>query len=395
MIPAFLADRENRKRRGELDEENRVGVMDGYQYDLFMPDDDDLDDVDEDDDDEEGIVYESKGSSPPPPPDPMAEARAQMALEESRRAAEAARERERLEREARERRERIDKARALQQQAYQTALGYGDRQIGARGFDQGLVNQYGLLDLYTSALDQVRMGIAEDDLTPMNSYNTRTLFNDAYNTAVGTYRGDLTRQLNELAPEDFGYTTFADSADDSILQAILDNARSDALAQIDAARARGQLNDVGYQRALAQLDKQKEAAWGDLQDLGLGVLSGYRDQLGSMRKDMLGRISNAGFDNPLSFDAFNNRLTQTINDLTGRMRGDIYRATQGQSFFDPSGIISGAGALQGYYNPATTQPRTTSVGAGGTGDNPLLMAFTDDAQKKQQQTTSAGSGGVF
>lgn len=392
MIPAFLADRENRKRRGELDEENRVGVTDGYQYDLFMPDDDDLDDVD--DDDEEGIVYESKGSSPPPPPDPMAEARAQMALEESRRAAEAARERERLEREARERQERIEKARGLQQQAYQTALGYLDQQIGARGFDQGLVNQYGLLDLYTNALDQVRMGIAEDDLTPMNSYNTRTLFNDAYNTAVGTYRGDLTRQLNELAPEDFGYTTFADSADDSILQAILDNARSDALAQIDAARARGQLNDVGYQRALAQLDKQQAAAWGDLQDLGLGVLSGYRDQLGSMREDMLGRISNAGFDNPLSFDAFNNRLSQTINDLTGRMQGDIYRATQGQSFFDPSSIISGAGALQGYYNPATTQTRVLGAGAGGTGDNPLLMAFTDDA-KKQQQTTSAGSGGVF
>jgi len=392
MIPAFLADRENRKRRGELDEENRVGVMDGYQYDLFMPDDDDLDDVD--DDDEEGIVYESKGSSPPPPPDPMAEARAQMALEESRRAAEAARERERLEREARERQERIDKARGLQQQAYQTALGYLDQQIGARGFDQGLVNQYGLLDLYTNALDQVRMGIAEDDLTPMNAYNTRTLFNDAYNTAVGTYRGDLTRQLNQLAPEDFGYTTFADSADDSILQAILDNARSDALAQIDAARARGQLNDVGYQRALAQLDKQKEAAWGDLQDLGLGVLSGYRDQLGSMREDMLGRISNAGFDNPLSFDAFSNRLSQTINDLTGRMQGDIYRATQGQSFFDPSSIISGAGALQGYYNPASAQPRAAGVGAGATSDNPLLMAFTDDA-KKQQQTTSAGSGGVF
>lgn len=383
MIPAFLADRENRKRRGEFDVENRIGadVGDVEQFDLF-------DDPD-DEDDEDDVVLETKGSSPPPAPSPMEEARAQMELERMR-AQLAAEEAARKEAQAAaERQARIDKARGIQTQAYNQASEYADLQNRARGFDQGLVDQYGLIDLFMNELNNARLGIAEDDLNPMAQYNTKTWYKDALNTAQGTYRGDLRRQLNDIASEDFAYNVFADDADDLILQAILGQQRADAQAQLDAARARGQLNDVGYNRALQQLGQQEKSGMADLQDLGLGVLSGYRDDLFGMRNDMLDRINTASFDNPLSFDTFQNRLRQRQSDLFGRLEGDLYRATSGQSFFDPSSIISSSGAVQGYYNPTTqTSTGTKSLGAGG---NPLLDAFTTDEQNKQ----SASGNKVF
>lgn len=372
MLPAFIADRENRKRRGTLDTENRVGasIGDAATYDDI-----------EDEDDE--FVLETKGSSPPPPPSPMEEAQAQIELERQRALfAQQEAERKRVI-EQQEYRDRVERASGKQSQAYDTALNYGDQQVGARGYDSGLVDQYNLLDLYRTAVDTSRQGIAEDNLNPMANYNTRSMFNDANETAVGTYRGDLTRQLNEFAPEDFAYNKFQNNADDDILAEILGTHKSDAQAQIDMARSRGQLNDVGYGRAQTQLANQGEMAMADLQDLGGGVLSGYRDQLNSLRDNTLDRVGQTDFSNPFDFSGFQNRLDQTMGDLTGRLRGDLFRTTQGQSFFDPSTIISGSGAIQGFYNPTTAAKQT----AGGT-TNPLLSAFTEDEQKKA--TTSNG-----
>lgn len=384
MIPAFLADRENRKRRGELDSEQHVGAtVHVYGYDIAR-------ELDDDDDDDE-IVLETKGSSPPPQPSPMSEAQAQIELERARAQLQREAEERAAAQAAAERQARIDKARAIQAQAYNQAMGYGDLQVDARGYDRGLVDQYGLLDLYLNTIDTQRLGIAEDDLNPMASYNTRTAFNDALETALGTYRGDLNRQLNQYAPDDFAYTIFSDASDDSILQMILDQSRADAQAQIDAAKARGQLNDAGYTRALQQLGNQGQSAWADLQDLGGGVLSGYRDQLDALRSGMADKIGSADFGNPLSFDNWLSRLEQTKSDLTGRMQGDIFRATQGQSFFDPNTIISQSGALQGYFNPTVSVTKQSPGLA-----NPLLDAFTTDEQKKQQPQTGTGSSnGVF
>lgn len=380
MIPAFIADRENRKRRGEFDQEHRIGAEIGHTCDDFYEDEDDFD--------EDEVVYETKGSSPPPPPSPMEEARAQMELERMRHALQqevAERERQRAEA---ERQERIAKASGKLNQAHGMAQNYGTTQVAARGIDQNLANQYGLLDLYNQALEMARAGIHEEDLNPMASYNTSGMFSDALNTAQGAYRSALNRQLNELAPDDFMYNIFADSADDEILQSILDTQRQDALAQIDSARARGQLNDVGYNRAMQMLNNQSEIGLADLQDLGLGVLSGYRDQLGGLRDNFANKIGMADFSNPLSFDTFQSRLDQTTSDLTNRMRGDLLRATRGQTFFDPSTIISGSGSIQGYYNPTGGTQQKTSSGAA----NPLLSAFTEDEQNKQ---TGAPTNGVF
>ena len=55
MIPAFIADRENRKRRGEFDTENRAGMTDGAYYDRHDFDIDDDEDEDERQDADENV----------------------------------------------------------------------------------------------------------------------------------------------------------------------------------------------------------------------------------------------------------------------------------------------------------------------------------------------------
>lgn len=396
MIPAFIAAKALKKMKGEDDDmadqrrytSQGVGTMDSTgtfsplttgnnrdQGSAFFPQEDKAGNK---------PIMAKGGGTPPTPASPMQEAQAQIELERARAQLQQQQAQADRAREAAEKQARIDKARGIQSNAYNTAQGYAGTQIGARGFDQGLVDQYGLLDLYNSALDQTRMGIAEDDLNPMASYNTRTMFNDALDTALGSYRGDLNRQFRDIAPEDFAYNLFADSADDDILRSILDQNKSDAMSQIDAARARGQLNDVGYNRALQSMGQQEQAGWADLQDLGLGVLGGYRDELNAMRGGMLDRIGSASFSDPLDFGSFQGRLDQTVNDFNNRLSGDIYRVTQGKSFFDPSSIITGSGALQGFYNP--TQGGGTSNTQQGTGNNPLLDAFTNGANNPQRTT---------
>src|SRR5690606_38181161 len=141
------------------------------------------------------VVLETKGSAPPPVPSPMEEARAQMELERQRAQAEADKAERARQLEEAARMQRVDRARLLISSAYSEASNYDDRQIQARGFDRGLVDRYGLSDLYQSDIDMAKMGIAEDDLNPGAAFNTRTSFNNALEDALGGYRGDLTRNL--------------------------------------------------------------------------------------------------------------------------------------------------------------------------------------------------------
>lgn len=384
MLPAFLADRENKKRRGAYDNEATMYIGDHHSSSF------DYADSDDDFDDEDDIVLESKGSSPPPPPSPMAEAQAQIALENER--ARIAQEKAQRDQQiaAQEKQARIDKARGLGNQAYNAAYDYGGEQITGRGLDQQLADKYGVLNMYGSAVDRARLGIGEEDLNPMASYNTRSMFNDALDTAVGAYRGDMRRSIYDTAGDGFEYNAFGDTADDAILQSILDSRRGDALASIDQARARGQLNDVGYTRAMSQLDQQAQAGMADLQDLGMGVLTGYRDDLRGLRDNEINRVNMLDFTTPYNSDVFGTRLNDRKNDLTNRLQGDIFRTVQDQSFFDPSKIISTSGAIQGFYNPTTAGNK---LATGTQTNNPLLDAFT---QTNNQNKTAAGSNnGVF
>jgi hypothetical protein len=292
--------------------------------------------------------------APPTPESSMSQAQSQLMLDQAkfeREQQQAAAERERA---AQEEAALIAKLAPKHTQAYNAAQSYYDTQLGARGVDRSIADMYGLDDAYFSAIDNARMGIEETDTNPFLSYNTRGNFEDAYSTGLNRYRGDTKKKLYDVAGDGFEYDTFADTADDAIINEILTGQREDAFAQIDAAYKRGQLNDVGYKRALKGLDDQFAAASGQVQNIGQGVLSDYRSKLSGFRDSQLDRIDMMDFTDPYNFDSIASRLSGMTNDFTNRMRGDLTSAIGDTSYFDPSTLIGKGGAVQGYYNPSST-----------------------------------------
>lgn len=285
---------------------------------------------------------------------------------------------------------KVAKAQPLQAQAYQAAQSYAPQQIAAQGLDPSLVDKYGVSGLYNTAIDAQKRGIAADDTNPDSDYSTANTLQNALATAQGTYRNDLTKQYNTTYGDTYDTTAIPDNLDDSVIQAILGSQRTDAQSVIDAAHARGQLNDVGYTSAENRLNAQGNSATSQLQQLGQGILGGYRTQIDNNRNSTLNKIGGATFALPYDINSAMGQLGTLTNSLKGGLSNDLYRAADGQSFFDPSTIVSSSGAFQGLANPSAgaSTPTTAEV-------SPLLSAFQDANKKTGTSLTSASGNGAF
>lgn len=340
-------------------------------------------------------VIHAKGGGGPKIPSPKEEADAQIILEQEK--ARLAEEKAARDKAAAElaRKELLTKAAGKRTQALDYANSYDETELANRGISDALASKYGIRSMYDNSLNKAVMGIAEDDLNPLQSLSTGTWLEDAITKGQGRYRSDLTKGVQSLAGDGFEYGAFADNSDDDILMKLLTGQKTDALTQIDAAKARGQLNDVGYSNAMKQLATAEASGMADLQTLGQGVLSGYRKDLTTLRDNQLNKVGNLTFSDSYDPDAFANLLTGRTNDMKNRLEGDIFKAANGKSFFDASKIISGGGALQGYYNPTTGSQESSTAKIGSS--NSLLDAFAQDeaAKKKNTQGTATSINGVF
>lgn len=256
---------------------------------------------------------------------------------------------------------------AAQENAYNTARGYGSQQVKDRGFDQSLIDKYGVLDLYGSSVDKARAGMAGN---PNPTYNTGLLFNDALSSGLNKYRGDIAGQIGSLTPEGFANEWFGDTADDDILNTILGTQRTAAEGTLSDALARGQINQQKYDQALLGLDTQGAEGLDWLQSTGGNVLGGYRNKLDAFRTGELSKVGNYDFSNPFDFNAFSTNANKQRDTYTGQLQGDITSAVGNRQFFDPNSLIGGL------FNP--TAPQNNSGGQSGAGDNPLLSPVTNN-----------------
>ncbi|MBU2051502.1 MAG: hypothetical protein KKH61_21335 [Gammaproteobacteria bacterium] len=318
-------------------------------------------------------------------PSAMEDAQAQIALERERAKLNADRAAADKAAADAEQAQKVAKATGQQETGYNAALEYAGKQTGNRGYDQGLVDQYGVGDIFKTELDRVKGGLAEDDIRPQ--FGEKTLYDDAVATGTDKYRTDLSRQFDQFAGDGFSSQAFSDTADDDILNSILGTQYGDVLSKIDASKARGTLNDSGYAKAIQKLEEQKKAGGAQIQNLGQGVLSGYRNQLDTTAGNSRAKLGNASFDNPFDIGGVQSQLDSLRGNLSGRLEGDLYNATSGQSFFDPSSILSYGSSSQGMFNPS-------KQGAIG-GDNPLLTAFTDKNKTGNNPLSTTGNNGAF
>jgi hypothetical protein len=271
--------------------------------------------------------------------------------------------------------------------AYQRALGYGNQQVATRGYQQPLVDKYGILTAYKEMIDRQKGTIDPTHSDPYQLYSRDAFFNDAVTDATGRYRADMRNNLNSQYGEGFEMQAFGDTADDALLQDILNQQRADAQLTIDRSRARGSLNDSGYTRANKAIEDQNAAGMSTIQSLGGGVLADYRKQLGDTRSNALNRINTADFTNGYNVDSVLGQLGELRSKFQTNMGNDIQRAVGGTSFFDPSVAISRGGQTQGTINPSRVNPE----------GNPLFAAFQAEDRKKTfgNNTGSTATTGAF
>lgn len=316
------------------------------------------------------------GKSPaaPKPIDPMEQARAQMAIDEANanRAAQAqAAERQRLaDEDARKRGATVD----ANNRAYSTGQQFGATQLGQLGF----ADTYGVMDRYNTALSAAKGKVPgiSDDVGSYYDYNT--MWNNAKNEAQGAYQSGLDRDFRTRTPANWTSSAdrgFADTADDAILDAILGEQYGRAYDSLEAARARGQLSEGGFNSSKGLLDERKSGARSQLEDIGLGVLGGYRDELGGIGQQFSDSITNYKLGQNINLGDFDTNVNTRRGALTGRMAGDVRNAVGDTSLFDAENILA------------------RGASAAGVSNNPLRNAFFDELANDPTRTT--GTTGVF
>lgn len=258
---------------------------------------------------------------------------------------------------------------------------------GARGraeqsiynaFDQSGVGYDDYMDRINAALDLEQSGKSYGMDTAFSTDLGANILDDIRNAQIR----DNKKAVGQYAPDNFGQSAFASTADDAVIDAILDEQFGGASDAIMRAYDRGTLNQQGFDYAMNNLNTQKSAAMSQLQDIGGGVLSGYRDQLQDVADSAYSGASSWDFGDTFDPSSYQSQLDTLQGELGGALEGDLRTAVGGQQFFDTSGLISKAGVSQGQQN----------TGLGGSGG---LLASLQDRKKKEEDQRGLGTQGSF
>jgi len=282
-------------------------------------------------------------------------------------------ERARVAEEARRAQEAIDRRNAFNSgltNAVNSARSRATRQITQRG-----LNPDEFAALVEGSINDQRALIPDLAENPA-SYFQDDFISNILNQEQQGRRENYTRQVGNIFTPNFERNIFSDTADDAIINDILGTGRTNAVAMVDRAKARGNLDDRGYQAALKRIDDLNTAAGSTAQQLGGNVLQGFREEvrgIGDRARTAAGSYTLGSTFDP---GVFTNELTQRQTDLTGQLPGAVRTALEGQDFFDIGDIINFGGNTQGAQNPRTEladvlarrqQLRDSQRGQGGEG----------------------------
>lgn len=256
---------------------------------------------------------------------------------------------------------------------YSQGTAYGTQRSGNLGYD----DTYGLLDTYNRELNSVKARVPQQSGDVGSYYDYDNLWSKATNEVQSAQQMKLDNQFRNLTPVGWERNYFADTSDDDILDAILGEQYGSTFDTIDAARARGQLSSGGFDNTLRGLDQKKLAARAQLEDIGLGVLGGYRDELDSIRDDYSDQIGNYKLGQNIDLSQFTSAIDERKNSLMQRLKGDIYRQLGDTQLFSADSLMAKGGSAAGVSN------------------NPLRNAFRNVGSNALEPERSSGTTGVF
>lgn len=258
--------------------------------------------------------------------------------------------------------------------AYDSALSAGKNRLLAKGLDVEN-DPYGIMSMFTSSLDRARAGAPDIVLDPNSLFST-TLLDDALNEARGTQRNKLGNQVKSAYSDTYGRDSFADTADDSFIESILNEQRSEAALALDRALARGTINEVGRATGDREIANMYKTGNAQANSLGDAILSGYRTQLDNAVGGVRTKANNWDFGDTFNFDNERGGIDSLRTSLSGKLEGDILNALSGKQFFDNNILLGKAGNATGITNNPL-----------GGNNSPLLGSSTGVTDKTKTGST--------
>lgn len=233
-----------------------------------------------------------------------------------------------------------------------------------------------------------RINAALDLEQGSKSFGGDTGFSKTLGTGIlddirGSTIRDYQSAIDKFAPAGYQDTAFASTADDAIIEAILGEQFGEASDSILRARDRGTLNDVGYDYAMKNLGSQRTAANARLQEMGGGILGGYRDQLSSIINNAKTAAGSWDFGQKFDPTTYSKQLTSKQGDLSGGLEGALRNAVGGEQFFNIADLIQKGGVGQGAQN--------TGLG----GQSGSLLSAIKDRKKDEEAERGLGTQGSF
>ena len=232
--------------------------------------------------------------------------------------------------------------------AYDSALSAGKNRLLSKGIDVEN-DPYGIMSMFTSSLDRARAG-APDIVNDPNSLFSTTLLDDAMSEARGTQRNKLANEIKGAYADTYGRDSFADTADDSYIESILNDQRSEANLALERALARGTINEVGKAAGDREIANMYKTGSAKANSLGDGVLGGYRGQLDTAVGNLRTKANNWDFGDTYNFANDRSNVDNLKTSLSGKLEGDILNALGGQQFFDNNILLGKAGNATGITN---------------------------------------------
>jgi hypothetical protein len=172
-------------------------------------------------------------------------------------------------------------------------------------------------------------------------------------------RGELSQELEDIAPTGFAENRIGTNFGQSDIDAILNEQFNQARGVLENAGARGQITDQGFSSGIEAIGGQRETAQAELSDAAQGIRGNLRQSL----RDRAGRAR----ENASNFELGGNFNPQDVGqqlqsieqrgaeNFRGNLRGDVSI----DELFSPEEAITTAGSQQGQAN----QGRLSLIGA--------------------------------
>lgn len=276
-----------------------------------------------------------------------------------------------------------DAATAAQRDKFNTDLSSAvtdaETNTGAKYFtDRGLpVDQ----DVLNHIVDSIKNNVPDLDPTPAKYFSDEA-FGTGLDTAAQATRDKANNQINTQFAPGFENTLLPDSSIDPYISSILGEQQGLAQKAIDFNKARGVLNDTGYQAAETALTGQGTSAKSTLQTIGQSVLGSDRGDLTNIKGNAVDASTgyNYGMTAPDIGGYYSQAQDKAASDLSG-LEGSIRGVLGTTKLFDAPLALQAGGTIQGPID-LTTAPTAPGLGFGTTSAGTL-------------KNRGLGSSGVF